>query len=278
MSSVRLRASGIEKRHGRVAALRGVDFEIEAGESVSILGANGAGKTSLLRILAGLSRPSGGRFEARAVAGHESSESPPLSRDALRSLVGYVAHATLLYGELTARENLAFAMRLQGRSPDRERIDRLLESLALGDVADRPAGGFSRGMAQRLSIARAVVHDPQLLLLDEPFTGLDETAAERLREQLRAQRAAGRTLVLITHDPRRAIELTDRALVLADGRLRAVLTRGARDAADPNTVETAAATFDEATLRAMLGALAREPAGPPHDTRGDAAGRDGTAP
>lgn len=219
MRPVLLHGAAVEKRFGRVTALRGIDFEIEAGESVSILGANGAGKSTLLRILAGLSRPSAGRFEARREG--TAGDDAPLSRDALRGEIGYVGHATLLYGELSARENLVFAARLHGARPDRDRIDAVLADVGLMEVADRRAGTFSRGMAQRLSIARAVVHDPQVLLLDEPFTGLDETSAERLSTQLAALREGGRTLILVTHDPRRAIELCARALILHRGEIRA---------------------------------------------------------
>lgn len=226
MSPVRLRGESVEKRYGRVAALRGVDFDIAAGESVAILGANGAGKSSLLKILAGLSRPSNGTFEARDAG----AATAPLGREALRARVGYVGHATLLYGELTARENLAFAARLHGQRPSRSVLDTVLEEFALADVADRRADTFSRGMAQRLAIARAVVHGPSVLLLDEPFTGLDEASGERLQARLLAQRADGsggaRTLVVVTHDPRRAVALADRALLVHRGRIRATPVRG----------------------------------------------------
>ena len=240
MSPVLLHAAGVEKRFGRVSALRGVDFDIEAGEAVSILGANGAGKSTLLRILAGLARPSAGRFEA-----HREGTAAVLTRNALRAQVGYVGHATLVYGELSARENLVFAARLHGAAPDCDRIDAVLADLGLQDVAGRRAGTFSRGMAQRLSIARAVIHDPQVLLLDEPFTGLDETSAERLSSQLSSLREGGRTLILVTHDPRRAVELSERAFILHRGKIR---VRPAR--ADGESFELAA-------LREILTRLAR---------------------
>ncbi len=256
MSSIRLVGESVEKRFGRVAALRAVDFEIAPGESISILGANGAGKSSLLRILAGLSRPSGGRFEA--LPENRSPSSPAkhsgapesLSRDALRGAVGYVGHATLLYGELTARENLEFAARLHGRRPTADRIDPILGEFSLLEVAERRAGTFSRGMAQRLSIARAIVHEPSLLLLDEPFTGLDELSAERLSTRLTAQRESGRTLVVVTHDPRRAIELSDRSIVLHRGRVRGSPSRG--EGAEPD------AAFEVDALRERLSTLAME--------------------
>jgi heme exporter protein A len=259
VSRVRLEAAGLEKRFGRVAALRGVDFEIAHGDSVSILGANGAGKSTLLRILSGLSRPSGGRFEAL-----REGDTAPLTRDALRREVGYVGHATLVYGELSARENLRFAARLHGRSLDGAAIEALLGDVGLLEVADRRAGTFSRGMAQRLSIARAIAHDPQLLLLDEPFTGLDETSAARLSSQLATLREGGRTLVVVTHDPQRAIELSDRALVLHRGTIRALARRGTPDAdASPGTPAGAPAPYETVrfeldALRETLGRLAGE--------------------
>jgi len=253
MKKVRLRGQAIEKRYGRVAALRRVDFEIEAGESLALLGANGAGKSSLLKILAGLSRPSAGTFEALPQEAQDAARSEPLKRDALRAAIGYVGHATLVYGELSARENLVFAARLHNKRPSRDALDRLLDDFALLDVADRRAGTFSRGMAQRLSIARSIVHEPSLLLLDEPFTGLDELSAERLSERLQAQRKsegdAKRSLVVVTHDPRRAVELADRALILHRGVVRGTPSR---DDASSDT------PYEADALRARLSELARE--------------------
>jgi heme exporter protein A len=133
--------------------------------------------------------------------------------------VGFIGHASLLYPYLTARENLLFAARLHQVPDAAARVERWLERVGLSRVADLSVGGFSRGMSQRLAIARGLVHDPFLLLLDEPFAGLDARAAARLAEQLAALHAAGRTLVLVTHDLKRAAELSDRAIVLAAGRV-----------------------------------------------------------
>lgn len=247
MSGIALRGMGITKRFGRVAALRGIDFEIAAGEAVAILGANGAGKSTLLRILAGLSRINAGRFEAL----RSDEKSVALSRESLRGEIGYVGHATLVYGELSAHENLRFAARLAGVASNTAELDAILDSVGLADVATRRAGTFSRGMSQRLAIARAVVHDPSVLLLDEPFTGLDELSAERLSMQLMRLRANGRSLILVTHDPRRAVELADRALVLHHGRILGRPTRSTSDG------------FDTESLRAQLSEIARIGEGTP---------------
>jgi len=250
LSRLRLAGRGVEKRFGRVTALAGIDFEIAAGESVAILGANGAGKSTWLKVLAGLSRPSAGRFEAFV-------DATPLPREGLRGRVGYVGHATLLHGELTARENLVFAARLQGRNPSREEQDRLLAELGLAEVAERRVRTLSRGTAQRVSIARGVVHAPDVLLLDEPFTGLDELAAARLSSQLAALSTSGHALVVVTHDPQRAVELADRALLLHRGRLCGAVRRA--DGAE----------FTADALRARLIALSSAESGAESGAEGD---------
>jgi ABC-type multidrug transport system ATPase subunit len=206
MSAPLLRLKGVEKSYGPVTALRQVDLELNEGETLSLLGPNGAGKSTLLRISAGLAAPSQGQVEILG-ASHD------------RRAVGYLGHATLLYAELTAKENLAFVGRLYGlKSPDR-RADQLLEEEGLARVAHRRAGGFSRGMAQRLAIARARVHDPRLLLLDEPFTGLDVPAMEDLTRRLQALRGQGQSWILVTHEVERAATLADSALLVIGGRI-----------------------------------------------------------
>ncbi len=235
MSGSRLIAlRGLEKRFGAVSALRGVDLEVAEGQSLAILGPNGAGKSTLLRVVAGLAHPSGGEIERP-----DSSAS--------RSRIGYLGHATLLYPELSARENLVFAGRLHRVADPGTRADTLLAEEDLADVADRRAGGFSRGMAQRLSIARARVHDPALLLLDEPFTGLDHAAADRLSARLGALRERGQTLVLVTHELDRAAALADAAIVLRGGR---IVARLAGDDLEPDRL---ALRYAEATIRARSG-------------------------
>jgi heme exporter protein A len=202
-------ATRLEKRFGPVAALAGIDVEVERGQVLAVLGPNGAGKSTLLRVLAGLARPSAGDVHYGGGA----------DRRRARAQVGYIAHATFLYPMLSARENLLFAARLHGIAEPAARADALLGEFGLATVAGRLAGGFSRGLAQRLAIARALVHDPALVLLDEPFTGLDPVSADRLAERIGALRAAGRALVLVTHDLARAAALADATRVLCDGRV-----------------------------------------------------------
>ena len=211
MNAAGISARGLEKRFGRRAALRGIDLEVPSGQCLAVLGPNAAGKSPLLRLVAGLARPTAGSLE---VAGE-----PPTSWKA-RARVGYLGHATLLYPTLTALENLVFAARLYGVAEPAARARQLLEEEGLTALASHPTGTLSRGTAQRLSIARSRVHDPPLLLLDEPFTGLDPSSADRLGARIGELRGEGRTLLLVTHDVGRAAELADSAVVLAGGSVK----------------------------------------------------------
>ena len=219
-----LTVRGLEKRFGALTALRGVDLELPARQrAIAVIGPNGAGKSTLLRILAGLAHPTGGGV---TLAGGHSP----------RAAVGYLGHATLLYPELTARENLIFAGRLQRVDNPAARADVLLEEEGLVEARDRRAGTLSRGMSQRLSIARARVHDPELLLLDEPYTGLDRRSADRLTARLHGLRAAGHSLVLVTHDLHQAALLADVAVVLVRGQ---IVHRATGEALRPEPLEAA---------------------------------------
>jgi heme ABC exporter ATP-binding subunit CcmA len=201
----------LEKRFGAVRALAGVDLAVPAGHVVAVVGPNGAGKSTLLRILAGLARPSAGRIRVGSFLAQD--------RRRARGAVGYIAHATLLYPALSAFENLVFAARLYGVTDVRARARSLLSEHDLEAVADRPAGSLSRGQAQRLAIARGLVHDPRVVLLDEPFTGLDPTSAERLQRRVRELAGAGRAVLLVTHDLAQARALGERVLLLVGGRI-----------------------------------------------------------
>jgi len=200
----------LARRFGGVPVLRGIDLDVAPGHCVAIFGPNGAGKTTLLRTLAGLLRADSG---SARIFGHE------LPADAaLRRRIGYLGHDAFLYRDLDARENLAFYGRLFGMR-GRERIEALLAGVGLEQVATRRAGSFSRGMLQRLGLARALLHEPELLLLDEPLTGLDPDGVELLIAMLARLRGAGTTVLMATHDTARALESATRAIILERGRV-----------------------------------------------------------
>lgn len=203
-------ATGLERRFGSFRVLRGLDLSVPRASVLALFGPNGAGKTTLLRILAGLASPTRGRV---TILGR------PAPADAhTRRRIGVVSHETFLYGDLTARENLAYYGRLYGIA-DAGRIEALLERVGLARAAERRVRAFSRGMAQRLALARATLHRPEILLLDEPFTGLDPQGAEVLSRMLHEERTRGATIVLTTHDFERGLAVADRACVLAGGRM-----------------------------------------------------------
>ena len=198
------------KTFGHRPALRGLDLDIGEGEFVALLGPNGAGKTTLLRILASLSRPTLGRVR---VAGHEL----PAHAGGLRRKLGFVSHHPLLYGDLTAEENLRFYARMYGLANAERRITAVLEQVGLARRRRDLVRTFSRGMQQRLAIARAVLHEPEVMLLDEPHTGLDQDAARVLDELLTVVAAQGRTVLMTTHDLSRALALAGRVAILSRG-------------------------------------------------------------
>lgn len=202
-----LQVTGLRKSFGDTVALDGIDLNVDAGSVFALLGPNGAGKTTLLRVLAGLLRPHAGEA---TVLGAE------LPREAwkLRGKVGFLAHDPLLYRELSPRENLRFQARLYDVAP--ERVDAVLEAVGMLARADDPVSELSRGMVQRVAAARAVLHDPPLLLLDEPWAGLDPGAVELLDPLIGP--ASGKTRVVVTHDVSRGVAEADVTLGLRDGR------------------------------------------------------------
>jgi len=203
-----LRGRGLAKRFGALTALHPLNLEVSRGETLALLGPNGAGKSVLLHILAGL---------LRASAGELLRPGAP-DRAAARRSVGLVGHASFLYPALSVRENLRLAAHLHGLPDASARARRELAAAGLWEAAELRAGALSRGLAQRAAVARALVHEPALLLLDEPFTGLDTRAADALARRLAARRAAGSAAVIVTHNPARASGLADRALLLRRGR------------------------------------------------------------
>ncbi len=202
----------LHKTFGHLAVLRGLDLRVRSGERLLLVGPNGSGKTTLLKILATLIRPSGGRVR---VCGFD------VRRDAaaVRRCVGVLSHQTYLYGELTALENLSFYRDMYGISNGHQRLPDLLRQVGLERRAHVQVRTLSRGMQQRLALARALLHRPPVLLLDEPDTGLDQKAAAMLGDLLSAVAAEGRTTVLTSHNLERGLALADRVAVLAGGRI-----------------------------------------------------------
>jgi heme exporter protein A len=202
-----LELEGLERRYGERVALAGVTARVEPGQTLAVFGANGAGKTTLLRVLAALLRPHGGR--ARVLGADLPGEAWRL-----HGRVGYVGHEPLLYRELTGRENLGYHASLHGVGA--ARVEEVLDVVGMRSRADEPVRELSRGMVQRLAVARAVLHDPPLLLLDEPRANLDPAAVERLEPLI--GRGSGRTRVLVTHDVDGGLREGDVALGLRRGR------------------------------------------------------------
>ena len=210
MSLAALSLIAVSKDFGRIIALRNIDLEVPAGEFLSILGRNGAGKTTLLNIISGVSRPSPGTVTL-------FGEDPRL--EANRGRLAVISHEMFLYGGLTAYENLDYYARIYRVSDRADRIRTALETVALSQRRFDLVATFSRGMMQRLTIARALLHEPSLLLLDEPFTGLDQQAVGMLIAILKEQQAQQRTILLTTHDLHTAHELSDRYIVLEKHRI-----------------------------------------------------------
>jgi heme exporter protein A len=198
------------KRFGLKTVLRGLDFQVAPGEFVALLGPNGAGKTTFLRILSSLSRPTLGEVR---IAGF----SLPGQAAAVRRKLGVVSHLPLLYGDLTGEENLRFYGKMYGLADLNGRISEVLELVGLAARRRDLLRTFSRGMQQRLAIGRAVLHDPEVMLFDEPHTGLDQAACEMLDTVLREVAALGRTVVMTSHDLVRAADLATRFDVLSRG-------------------------------------------------------------
>jgi ABC-type multidrug transport system ATPase subunit len=222
MMSIAIQVSQLSKTFGRRVVLEEVDLAVAEGESVVFTGANGAGKTTLLRCVASIIRPSSG--EVRWFG------QPVVGNTAARRLVGMVAHESRSYPHLTLRENLIFAARMCDVPRPQRRVDLLLDNVGLGLHAQRTPAVLSQGMRQRLAVARALVHDPPILLLDEPFAGLDAEGTRWLLGLLSDIRGQGRTLCLVLHDEEKKRLLADRVLELRQGRIRqqaAALARAA---------------------------------------------------
>ena len=199
----------LTKVFGRFAALRDVTAAFERGRLYGIFGENGAGKSTLLRLIAGLARPTGGQI---ALFGETDIR-------AVTSRLGYMAHASMLYDELSALENLRYIAALYGVSP--ERCSNSLAAVGLDPALERPIGEYSQGMRQRAALARALLHDPELLLLDEPFSNVDSASANAIGGLLGRMRAAGKTILVVTHQAAHLAAIADESLRLAAGRIAA---------------------------------------------------------
>ena len=209
-----LSTRGLRKAFGRHLVLDGLDLEVCRGEAVALLGANGAGKTTLLRIAATLMRPTSGRV---LVAGADCARDP----EAARRQLGFLGHGSWLYEDLTALENLRFWATLGGVSADAPALSAALASVELDRWADERVRPFSAGMKRRLSIARLLIARPKVLLLDEPFTGLDQRGVKWLEERLQGFKSAGGAVLMSTHSFGRGFGVVDRAAILAGGRIAA---------------------------------------------------------
>lgn len=207
-------ASGVRKSFGNRVALKNIDLQVEKGQFVSIFGPNGAGKTTLLKVLSTVITPTKGTV---IMNGIDIKKDPAVARQ----MIGVVSHETYLYDELTARENLRFFGKMYGLGKANldERIEELLVQVSLLKRGDDRVGSFSRGMKQRLSIARALVHQPSILLMDEPYTGLDQKAAETFENALSSLDTNMVTKVMVSHNIERALQLCDRALIMDCGKI-----------------------------------------------------------
>src|SRR5215470_15919422 len=204
--------NGVIKHFGTITALRGIDLELKRGCCLGIFGPNGAGKTTLLRILATLARPSAGTVH---IAGYDAVQ----EGEKVRPLLGVLSHRTFLYGHLTAYENLQFYGRMFGLKKLAERITEVLQVVDLEANSYQLVRTYSRGMQQRLAIARTILHSPALLLLDEPYTGLDQHATGLLQELLLQLRSESCTIIMSTHDLHRGLNLCDEIAIQCRGRI-----------------------------------------------------------
>jgi len=227
MSDVAVDCAGVWKFYGDYPALRDISFQVQAGSCLALIGRNGAGKTTLLRILAGFSKPGKGRAHILGSSPRETEA---------RSRLGFIGHGIALYDELSAWENLTLFGRLYNLPDPRRSAMEWLERAGLERVRDGLVREFSRGMRQRLAVARAFLHGPSVLLLDEPFTALDDRAIAVLQQLLREALAEGRTIILSTHQLREALELATRVVLLSRGKLLFQGERTQEMAEDPGLI------------------------------------------
>ena len=205
---------GLSKAFGSHRVLKNIDLDVKKGEFITIFGPNGAGKTTLMKIMSTLVEPSGGSI---VIDGFDVKDDPV----DIRKRIGSISHETYLYSELTAEENLRFFGRMYGMDKNHldARVDELIEQVGLEYRSNDRVGTFSRGMKQRLSIARALIHEPSILFLDEPYTGLDQHAASTFENVLRGLDAQNTTKIMISHNMDRSLKMCDRVLILNNGKI-----------------------------------------------------------
>jgi heme exporter protein A len=202
----------IEKKFGYSYAIRNISLQVRRGEFVALFGSNGAGKTTFLKVAAGLMRPTRGSLTIEGFdVGKDAEET--------RRRIGFLSHNTFVYRDLSPLENLKFFCRLYGVSDSEERLLDLLKRVDLAQRAREPVRAFSRGLQQRVGIARALLHDPSLILLDEPYTGLDAKAAQKLNDILDEAARSGKTIILTTHDIDQGLRAATRAVILDRGKV-----------------------------------------------------------
>jgi heme exporter protein A len=206
-----VRVENLSKSFGVLEAVRGISFGLRKGEFLAVFGPNGAGKTTLIKMLATLTRPTSG---AAWVAGHNVAEASP----ELRREIGVISHMTCLYGDLTAFENMLFYARMYAINDPQSRASQVIDEVGLKSRMHDRVHTFSRGMLQRLSIARAIIHNPSVLFLDEPYTGLDLHSARVFKDQLAGLHTEKRTVIMITHDIGRGLEMADAVAVQVRGK------------------------------------------------------------
>ena len=192
--------------------LRGVDLSIKKGETIAILGPNGAGKSTLLKVLAALIKPTSGRV---LINGLELRK----NQIEIKKLLGYLPHSSLLYDHYSPLENLVFFGNLYGVQNVEQKARKLVKDVGLSLFLNEPVKNFSRGMIQRIAIARAIIHDPEILLLDEPHTGLDQGAISILNNVILSMKDKGTTTLMVTHDFKRAIEICDKVIIVKNGKI-----------------------------------------------------------
>ena len=207
-----IKAEGLTKSFGPFEALRGIDLSVKRGEFYTLFGPNGAGKTTLIKILSTLAKPSSGKL---TIAGHDAVKDP----DSVRGVTGVVSHDPFLYENLSAFENIKFFGTMYGVHDADRRAGEVIDRVGLGKRMHDLVRNFSRGMKQRLAVARAIVHDPGILLLDEPYTGLDQHGAGVFGEMLSMLKSDRRTILMTTHNIEEGLDRSDRVGILAGGRM-----------------------------------------------------------